>query len=276
MTRLPPAALPFAVFLAHLPAARTAPDDPKPEDLVLVRKGTLPVIVSAPHGGRERVPGVPDRLGKGIPAFQTVLDANTDLLAEAFSAELERLLKGKPWLVVARFDRKSLDANRPREHAYESEKARPYFDRYHDSLEAACKAVKEEFGRGLLLDIHGQGEFRDAVCRGTQNGKTVTLLRQRYGWRAFTGKNSVMGQLQNRGYKVLPDCDADENTREERLFSGGHIVGTYGSHTGYGIDAIQLEFGTDLRAKAKDRYLDTANDLAAAVAAFHNEYLKDE
>lgn len=266
--------LPAALALA--PAIPVAPDAPKPEDFVLVQKGTLPVIVSAPHGGRKKLPDVPERLGKGVPAFQTILDANTDLLAETFAAELERLLKGKAWLVVARFDRKYLDANRPREHAYESEKARPYYDLYHESLGAAGKAVKEKFGRGLLLDIHGQGEHRGAICRGTQNGKTVKLLNDRYGWRGLTGKKSVLGHLQGSGYRVLPDCAADEATREERLFSGGHIVGTYGSHTGYGIDAIQLEFGTELRAKAKDRCIDTAKDLAAAVAAFHDEYLKGE
>ena len=87
--------------------------------------------------------------------------------------ELEEQLDGKPWLVVARFDRKYVDANRSAEEGYESEKAKPTYDAYHSALAAACKAVKEKHGRGLLLDIHGQGEFKDAICRGTRNGKTV-------------------------------------------------------------------------------------------------------
>jgi hypothetical protein len=74
---------------------------------------------------------------------------------------------------------------------------------------------------------------------------------------------------------VLPSCDADAKTKEEPKFNGGHIVRTYGSHTGYAIDAIQLEFGTFLRDKDRDRYAKTAKDLAAAVAVFHDEYLKD-
>lgn len=268
----------FALLaLALVPAASAAPQapKPKPEDFLLVQKGTLPIIVSAPHGGRKKVPDVPERLGKGVAKFHTVTDTNTDLLAEKFAAELERQLDGKVWLVVARFERKYLDVNRPRELSYESEHARPHYDAYHDALTAACKAVKEKHGHGLLLDIHGQGEFKDAVCRGTQNGKTVTLLKERVGWRALTGKRSVLGHLERSGYKVLPGCDADENTKEEPQFNGGHIVGTYGSHTGYAIDAIQLEFGTWLREKEKDRYAKTARDLADAVAIFHDEFLKD-
>ena len=253
-----PRLLPLAL-LAAAPALAAAPDGPKPEDLVLVRKGTLPVIVSAPHGGRAPVPGVPERLGNG--------------LAETFAAEFEKRLDGKPWVVVARFGRKYVDANRPRELAYESDKAAPPYDAYHDALAAACKAVRKAHGRGLLLDVHGQGEFKDAVCRGTRDGKTVTLLVDRFGRAAVTGKRSVLGHLQRSGYKVLPDC-ADDNAKEEAKFSGGHTVGTYGSHAGYGIDAIQLEFGTSLRAE-RDRCLKTARDRADAVAVFHDEYLKD-
>jgi len=164
--------------------------------------------------------------------------------------------------------------NRARELAYESERAKPYYDAYHDALEAACKAVKKQFGRGLLLDIHGQGDFRDSICRGTRNGKTVTAMTQRDGWAALTGKRSVLGHLEQSGYKILPSCDADEKTKEEAAFSGGYTVGNYGSHTGYAIDAIQLEFGTFLRDREKDRCAKTARDLADAVAVFHDEFLK--
>src|SRR4051794_34548568 len=104
----------------------------KPEDLVIVRKGTMPVIIAAPHGGRKDVPGVAERKGVGVNQFATVRDENTDLLAEALAAELEKKLGGKPWVVVARFDRKFIDANRPPDQSYESEAAKPFYDAYHD------------------------------------------------------------------------------------------------------------------------------------------------
>jgi N-formylglutamate amidohydrolase len=273
MSRL---ALLLVVPVALLPGVRAREESPAtPEDLVFVQKGTLPIIVSAPHGGRKPIPGVGRRAGTDVVNFSVAFDTNTLELTELFAAALEKKLDGKPWLVVARFSRQYLDPNRPRDGSYESDKAKPYYDRYHDSLEAACKAVKKEFGRGLLLDIHGQGEFNHAICRGTQNGKTVTALKDRYGWPAVTGKRSVLGHMERSGYKVLPSCDADEKTKEEPKFNGGYIVQHYGSHTGYAIDAIQLEFGIFLREKERDRLAKTADDLADAVAIFHDEYLKD-
>jgi N-formylglutamate amidohydrolase len=261
----------LAAPLALWSAASGRDDSSKPTDLILIRKGTLPIIVSAPHGGRKKVPDVPERVGKGLTNFQTVLDTNTAEMAEVFARELEEQLRGKPWVIVARFDRKSIDANRPAEEAYESEKAKPHYDAYHAALAAACMAVKDKFGRGLLLDIHGQGEFKNAICRGTRNGKTVTLLRDRDGWQAVTGKRSVLGYLQRGGYEVLPDCNEGDKVKEVAKFNGGFIIDTYGSHTGHAIDAIQLEFGTALREK--DRCSRTAKDLATAVAVFYEEYL---
>ena len=267
-------ASPFVLLLALAAAAAailSTADSPKPADLVLVQKGTLPIIVSAPHGGRIAVPGVPERVGKGLTNFQTVRDDHTAELAEDLAAEVEKQLTGKPWLIVARFDRKYLDANRAAEEGYESVKARPVYDAYHTALATACKGVKEKFGRGLLLDIHGQGEFKDAICRGTRNGKTVTLLLDRDGRHALVGRRSVLGHLQRNGYRVLPSCDAEADAREVPKFNGGYVVDTYGSHTGYAIDAIMLEIGSSLRAK--DQRSTTARDLAAAVAVFHDEYL---
>ena len=90
---------------------------------------------------------------------------------------------------------------------------------------------------------------------------------------AIRGKNSVLGRMEKLGYKIIPPGDANEKTKEEPKFTGGHIVSTYGSHTGYAIDAIQLEFGTTLRAK--DKSATTAKDLTDAIRAFYETYLKD-
>jgi N-formylglutamate amidohydrolase len=264
----------LAVVLSAVGAGAPGAGAPKPEEFVTVQKGTLPIIVSAPHGGRKRVPDVPERVGKGLTNFHTMRDENTAELAEQFGAALEKATGGKPWVVIARFERKYLDVNRPRAEGYESEKAKPYFDAYHDPLAAACKAVKDEFGRGLLLDIHGNAVYPNAICRGTQNLKTVALLKDRDGMPAVRGRHSVLGRMERLGYKVLPAGDADDKTREEPKYTGGYIVSTYGSHTAYGIDAIQLEFGTHLREK--DKCATTAKDLADAVRVFYDAYLKDE
>ena len=267
----------LAVLLCAVPLAfpaASSADVPKadPKALVEVQTGTLPVIIVAPHGGSEKVPGVPERMGVGVKQFATVRDTGTDKLAKAFAADLERQLGKKPWLIVARFDRKYVDANRSADQAYEVKEAKAYYDAYHVPLVAALKAVKEKHSNGILLDIHGQGKYPDALLRGTQNGKSVVLLRQRHGFAAVNGKNSILGRFERTGNKVLPRADAGEKAKEETGYTGGFVVGNYGSHTGYGIDAIQLELGGDYR-KAEN-LAKTARDLADATVAVHDAYLK--
>jgi N-formylglutamate amidohydrolase len=79
--------------------------------------------------------------------------------------------------------------------------------------------------------------------------------------------------MEKLGYKVIPSGEDDDKTKEEPKFTGGYIVQTYGSHTAFAIDAIQLELGSHLRAK--DKYEATAKDLAEAVRAFYETYLAD-
>ena len=119
-----------------------------------------------------------------------------------------------------------------------------------------------------MLDIHGQGTARDTIFRGTQNGKTVSLLRERFGEAAHTGPKSFFGMLTARDFKVFP---IDPDAKERAGFTGGHIVGKYGSKN-YGIDAIQLECGFDYRDKAKLK--DVAKKLADVVHEYSDLYLK--
>lgn len=238
------------------------------QKLLTVWAGMLPIILSAPHGGRQSIPGVPLRSGAGVVQFATGRDNNTDELAETIAQRLEQKLNAKPFLIVARFERKYLDANRPSESAYESAEAKPYYDSYHGALREAHDRVSGEWGRGLLLDIHGQGAQAEAIYRGTGNGKTVASLTRRFGTEAITGPRSIFSQLERLGYKVLPSTTG---SHEEQRYVGGYIVQTYGSHRGLGVDAIQLEIGTNLRARASLEQ--TATDLAEAIAVFAREYL---
>src|SRR3954454_139854 len=86
------------------------PSLPASSELVDARAGTLPLLLSAPHGGIEQPEGVPERT-TGLRR----LDGRTRLLAEQLVPRLELLLGGSPYVVLARFHRRYLDANRPPE-----------------------------------------------------------------------------------------------------------------------------------------------------------------
>jgi N-formylglutamate amidohydrolase len=245
-----------------------AQDKNDPLRLVTFWAGTLPIILSAPHGGRELIPGIPVRKGQGVAQFTTERDNNTAELAEQVGARLAIELGGRPFLVVARFERKYIDANRAPTAAYESPTAKLYYDGYHQALGEACRRVQQRWRRGLLLDLHGQGAEPETIFRGTDNGKSVSDLERRFGRGALTGGGSILGQLVFKGYKIAPDGAANDL---ERRYTGGFTTRTYGSHRGTGIDAIQLELGTTLRQRAN--LTRTAADLAEAVAVFAKRYL---
>lgn len=244
----------------------------EPVRFVRTQAGELPIILSAPHGGKLDVPDVDVRKGEGLKTggsgFVVSRDTGTEELAQQVATTIEKRFGKKPYFVIARSHRKYLDHNRPPEIAYEDADAKPVYDAYHSALTDSCRDVQKKFHKGLLLDLHGQGTAKDTVFRGTQNGKTVTLLRERFGETAHTGESSLFGRLKTHGWKVHPD---PFDSREQSGFTGGYIVQTYGSHQGFGIDAVQLEFGADYRAKeAREK---TAATLTNAVADYAASYL---
>ena len=238
------------------------------EQLLTLWAGTLPIILAAPHGGRDPIPGVAPRRGIGVPQFAAERDSNTAELAEAIALKLSELLGARPFLVIARFERKFIDANREPAAAYEMPQAKFHYDSYHRAIGEAAETIRQKWGSGLLLDIHAQRAQAETIFRGTDNGRSVSRLQRQFGQAALLGPHSVLGHLAANGYKIQPDLTGQD--RETR-YTGGYTTRTYGSHRGTRIDAIQLELGSDLRAKANLER--TANDLALAVAVFAREYL---
>ena len=257
----------LVVATPSLPALATGTTD----GLVYTQKGTLPIILTAPHGGKEKVPGVELRTGGGAKNFKVVLDTRTHELATAIAADLEAMLGGSVYVVAAEFSRKYIDANRSFEEGAETPAAKPYYDRYHNAIRADVDEVRARFKRGLLVDVHGQGQtdHLDQVMRGTRNGATCKQLIATFGDKAVVGPTGLFGLLEHNGLKVFP-ANQSPLIREDAL-NGGYTVATYGSSTDSGIDAFQMEFGTNLRAAASIK--STANATAKSIAAFYRAYI---
>ena len=255
------------------------PPGQAPADLVLVQRGTLPIILTAPHGGREPIPTIEPRQATDTTSgkwggVQKGSDPNTDLLAKGIASEMTKLTGRAPYLVVVRFQRKYIDANRPPELALEDPRARPYYDYYHESIRYFIDEVRHTHPAGLLIDVHGQSKDAHVVMRGTLNGRGVERLLHRVGVDSVTGPHGVFGQLEANGFQVFPRNDVPPNGHSEDAgFNGGYSVFTYGSHNRDGIDAVQMEFGTHYRQK--DVVEDSARRAAKAITAFYETYLRD-
>ncbi len=240
---------------------------------VFVQGGDLPIMVSAPHGGKVGVPGVTERTGAGLATgpsgFFTGRDTGTEELAHAVSDAIKKRFGKSPFVVISKVHRKFMDPNRPADIAFEDPKMQPVYDHYHDSLSKYCREVTDRFQVGVLIDLHGQGSRADTVFRGTKNGLTVTHLRETFGEAAHHGSQSLFGLLSTRGWTVHPS-PLDE--KEQSGFTGGFIVQSYGSHKSLPIDAMQLEFGAEYRVAS--RRAKTAEDLADALADYAGQYLQ--
>ncbi|MCA3180506.1 MAG: N-formylglutamate amidohydrolase [Burkholderiaceae bacterium] len=248
-----------AGLLLPLPRAAGAYD---PAGTVLAAAGTLPLILTVPHDGADALGWIAARTRGAV-----VRDVGTRSLAERVASVLERRTGRRPYLVVALFSRRYLDANRPEQDAMESPDALPAYRAYHDRVAAFVSELRAAFPAGaLLLDVHGQGDEPGTTFRGTRGGLTTKALLDRHGIAALQGDGSLIGLIAAKGYTVHPAVGSDD-LREDRRFAGGHTVATYGSHRPDGIDAIQLEFGRQHRADPR-----LPEDLGDALLAFMSQY----
>jgi N-formylglutamate amidohydrolase/glutamine amidotransferase PdxT len=256
------------IFSNSFAAESIAKAEAKSHPLVTSLAGDLPIILSAPHGGRDAVPDVPVRLGKGVEKFVPKSDADTDRLTAELADAIAKVTGKRPYVVIARFHRKFIDANRAPELAYESDNAKATYEAYQQAIVEARQKIIDRWGSGILLDIHGQALAANTIFRGTQNGKTAAHLVKQFGEDALTGEKSLFGQLAKQGFTVVPPIDSHD---EENHYIGGYIVTTYGSASGGTFDAIQLELGKALRSAVERTK--TVEKMSLAITAFAEDYL---
>jgi N-formylglutamate amidohydrolase len=239
-------------------------------------RGTLPVLLACGHDGAERPDGVPARTGEGLPAgcaFHPERDLRVADLTRAVVEQLWGRAGEAPYVVIAAFHRKYVDANRSEVCAVEADAARAYYREYHAVLRGFMDEIRaENDGIGLLLDLHGatrQPEAPADIYVGTENGKTVAALREGAGEDALYRRRGLVGLLQAAGYALLP---GEAGRPEHPAFTGGYTVETYGSHRADGIDAIQLEIAAELRRSAASRAR-LATELAGVIASLLPRWL---
>lgn len=233
-------------------------------DFMHFQEGELPIIISAPHGGRMGIPGVARRTGKGV---NNDPDTNTQFLAHAIASSIEQRLGKKPYFVISQVHRKYVDLNRPPETAFEHPRAGDVYNTYHGKLNEFCDGVYERFGKGLFIDVHGQAVASNKVFRGTRNGHTVKNLSELLGKGTHIGPQSFSALLHEQNIPIQPLNGARETTG----FTGGHIAFHYGKKKGIG--AVQLEFGSNFRKT--EELASVAAKVGSSVVNFAELHLTD-
>lgn len=115
--------------------------------------GDLPVIIAAPHGGREKPADIPDRT-EGTFAF----DTNTQELARAIREAFYERTGQRPHVIICRLHRRKVDCNREvKEAAAGHPLATMAWEDFQGFIEQSRAEVVKQFGRGLFIDLHGHG-----------------------------------------------------------------------------------------------------------------------
>ena len=124
--------------------------------------GTMPVIISAPHGGRLEPGELPTR-GCGT----NEMDDNTDVLIKEIQKKCFDQFGVYPYIIVNRLHRKKLDPNRNESVATcGNSTTKIYFDAFHNFIDAASADITTKFGKGLYIDLHGQSHSIPRVEAG--------------------------------------------------------------------------------------------------------------
>jgi hypothetical protein len=249
--------------------------------LVQRHRGTMPIILTSPHGGSDTPPGVSERTDEETPPgcdFEPDRDNETALIIESVAQRILDVTGLSPYVVIAQFHRKYIDANRDEACAYIDRDAQPFYREYHDRIAGyVSQVLSQNQNRGFLFDIHGT-QVIDAdpadVYLGTADGAALPAGFDRRVIFMQHGLHGLLKWARHRkgangtgplvSYRVSP---ADETTPETSAVSGGFTVTNYGAT----INSIQVEIADTIRDDPELRgfFID---DLAFAIINFVRRY----
>ena len=243
-------------------------------------RGTMPIILTCPHGGTGTPLGVQERektkTESSCRNFTRSRDVETDIVTEGVAQKILQLTGLSPYVVIAEFSRKFIDANRELKCAFnvDDSNAKAFYEEYHNSIsDSVSQILQDNNNRGFLFDIHGIREIPEDpadIYLGTANGKTLPNLQRMDIFKAH-GLHGLLKasrhQIGSEGtdsvfqYRVSP---TDVDSRETNQVRGGFTVRRYADLM---INCIQIELADTLRQNEEKRNL-IIEDLAFAMINF--------
>jgi hypothetical protein len=247
--------------------------------LVKRHPGTMPVILTCPHDGDQSPPGVQERTEEATPdgcQFTIKSDLQTAFITQSLAQKILDLTGLSPYVVIASFDRKFIDANRSRSPvncAFTDPAAKPFYDEYHNRIAGFVNEIRVQNGnRGFLFDIHGKVEIPEDpadMYLGTDKGGSLLPGFDRASIFLQHGLQGLLKSVRRETgptpapvfqYRLSP---ADAKAPENSSVDGGFTVRRYGVF----INSIQIEIADTIRDSEQKR-LFLVDDLAFAIINF--------
>ena len=245
--------------------------------LVKRHRGTMPVILTSPHDGTQSPPGVQERKEEDTPPncqFNPKRDLQTAFITQSVAQKIFDLTGLSPYVVVANFHRKFIDANRPRcpvNCAFTDPDAQPFYDEYHSRIAGYVNQIRQQNGnRGFLFDIHGKVEIPEDpadIYLGTDNGGSLLPGFDRASIFFQHGLAGLLKSVRRETgtvavfqYRLSP---ANATAPENSSVDGGFSIRRYGAV----INSIQIEIADTIR-DFEEKRLFLIEDLAFAIINF--------
>jgi len=238
------------------------------KDYFNYERGTIPLLISVPHGGSFKVENIPDR-ASGIYG----VDKETVSLAFDLIENINKVFQfnsknvKSPSYIISKVERLKIDFNRKESEAFhkKSSLAKEIYQFYHSKINELISYNLNEFKRSLLIDIHGFERakrpkgFRDVeLVLGTKNLETMfkdKISKQDRG-KNFRGK--IVKKFNELNIPIAPG----HPRRREYVLTGGYIVQKYGASRIKNSQAIQIEFSDTIRLYDEKLREKTLNSLA--------------
>jgi hypothetical protein len=228
--------------------------------------GNLPVIFSAPHGGRLTPAEIPNRSDAACGAtVVTTADLNTDSLAYAIRDAFFARTGKYPHIIINHLHRKKLDANRPQsDGACGDAEANTAWQEFQDFIGVAKTRASTDYGKGWYTDLHGHAHAIDRLELGwllsgdqlrlsdaTLNASTtyenissMKVFSQQSGMSfsaLLRGRTSLGTMLALEGYPATPSTSDSYPNVGESYFNGGYNTETHGCDGGGTMCGVQIE-----------------------------------
>jgi len=219
-------------------------------------EGNIPLILTAPHGGKVTPDDIDDRSSGVFDWDDYTLELTEDIIHEFYVQTMKT-----PYAVIGEISRKKVDLNRQRDKAYEDEKAKVIYDEFHHLIQKSERDIDKKFAKGLYIDIHGQShpkgyaefgyllyndvlKLADEHLQDHQHQTSIRTLCK-FSSESFLeqlkGQNSLGSLMCEEGYDSIPSMKIPYAT-DGNYFEGAYDTIRYGSLEGGNISGIQIEF----------------------------------
>ena len=226
------------------------------------RQGNLPLLIISVHGGDIEPEWIQTRTCDQATLVRDIFTRDV-----ALEIEVQLKIRGySPYVILNNLHRKKLDLNRSLNDSNCGDNVtEPYWNLFHNKIDDFRTQIENQFGTGLVIDIHGQSHEEQRIEFGyLLSSSNLRMNNSIINSLDFINNSSVKGLLNNnsdnlkltdllsgesslgtfltqKGYASVPSNEDVAPKQGDLYFSGGYNTANYGSRDGGEVDAIQIE-----------------------------------